>query len=320
MTAKETQTEKSVQQPGGLAAAGAALASAREEQKLKVEAVASELHLRPEVVRALEAGDEAQLPSTFVRGYVKTYARLLGLDEVAVVGQLPSINEYNPAPLKRIGLSRRRVAPPVGRSLLWGVALLCLVAAGTYGVPALQRLWSLQMSESASDQLDIPPPGAGDVVEPQISQPDAIEPVRMPDADIATAGQEAVVETPEAETAAAQEPVDADVAVLSEAQPEPEADAAPDTEPQPAVAEPEPTGPAVVQLRFTEDSWVEMESNGRKLVVGTQRAGTERTVRAEPPVDLLLGNAPGVEVTFRGKPVNLSAHQRGKVARLTLED
>ena len=37
-------------------------------------------------------------------------------------------------------------------------------------------------------------------------------------------------------------------------------------------------------------------------------------------VHLLLGNAPGVEVIFRGKPVDMGSHQRGKVARLTLED
>jgi cytoskeleton protein RodZ len=55
-------------------------------------------------------------------------------------------------------------------------------------------------------------------------------------------------------------------------------------------------------------------------VVGTQRAGSERTVRAEPPITVLLGNAPGVELSYRGKPFDLSPYLRGKVARVTLED
>jgi cytoskeleton protein RodZ len=76
----------------------------------------------------------------------------------------------------------------------------------------------------------------------------------------------------------------------------------------------------VITLRFSEDSWVEMESHGRKLVVGTQPAGSERTVRVEPPVQILLGNAPGVVVEYRGKTVDLKPYQRGKVARLVLED
>ena len=73
-------------------------------------------------------------------------------------------------------------------------------------------------------------------------------------------------------------------------------------------------------MRFSEDSWVEMESHGRKLVVGTQYAGSERTVRAEPPIQILLGNAPGVELVYRGKVVDITPYQRGKVARLILED
>jgi cytoskeleton protein RodZ len=79
-------------------------------------------------------------------------------------------------------------------------------------------------------------------------------------------------------------------------------------------------GPAMITLRFSEDSWVEMESHGRKLVVGTQTAGSERSVRAEPPISVLLGNAPGVTLEYRGKPVDLQRYQRGNVARLILED
>ena len=111
---------------------------------------------------------------------------------------------------------------------------------------------------------------------------------------------------------AVDELVEGDVAAPAETEAEPAVEAQPLQE--------ETAGPAVVQLRFVEDSWVEMEANGRKLVVGTQRAGTERTVRVEPPVSLLLGNAPGVEVTFRGKPVDVAGQARGNVARLTLDD
>ena len=98
------------------------------------------------------------------------------------------------------------------------------------------------------------------------------------------------------------------------------AEADEETPSEPREAVPQTTGPAVIKLRFLEDSWVEMEANGRKLVVGTQPAGSERTVRAEPPIQILLGNAPGVELTYRGKTVDIATYQRGKVARLTLDD
>jgi cytoskeleton protein RodZ len=302
---EEVQAEQGPAQQDGLAAVGVKLAHAREQQQLKLESVASDLHLRPEVVRALERGDEAQLPSQpFVRGYIKSYARVLGLDEAALLAQLPRVGEHTPVPLKRVGMRQRKtVSLAGGKFLVWGLLLGSLIVVTGYGVPALQRLWSARTAEPVADQLLIPLPGYGDDAAQQPEPPETEEP---------EAQTEIPLEAPAGEPVAVEELVEGDVAALAGTEIEPPAEAQPASE--------ETAGPAVVQLRFVEDSWVEMEANGRKLVVGTQRAGTERTVRVEPPVYLLLGNAPGVEVIFRGKPVDVGSHQRGKVARLTLED
>lgn len=304
MVTEEVQAEQAQAQQDGLAAVGVKLAHAREQQQLKIESVATDLHLRPEVVRALETGDQAQLPSEpFVRGYVKSYARLLGLDEAALLAQLPRVGEHAPVPLKRVGMRQRKtVSLAGGKYLGWGLILVSLIVVTGYGVPALQRLWSARTAEPASDQLVIPLPGYDEPV-------GQLEPPAQEEAEVQA---ELPVEPPAVEPVAVEELVEGDVAALAESEVEPPVEAEPARE--------ETAGPAVVQLRFVEDSWVEMEANGRKLVVGTQRAGTERTVRVEPPVHLLLGNAPGVEVIFRGKPVDVAAHARGKVARLTLDD
>jgi len=301
---EEVQAEQAAAQQDGLAAVGVKLADAREQQQLKIESVATDLHLRPEVVRALETGDQAQLPSQpFVRGYVKSYARLLGLDEAALLAQLPQVGEHTPALLKRVGMRQRKTVSLAGGKLLaWGLLLVSLVVVTGYGVPALQRLWSARTAEPASDQLLIPLPGYDGPAE-ELETPAQQEPELQ---------SEPAVEPPADEAVAVEELVEGDVAALAETEMEPAVEVQPVRE--------ETAGPAVVQLRFVEDSWVEMEANGRKLVVGTQQAGTERTVRVEPPVYLLLGNAAGVEVMFRGKPVDVATHARGKVARLILDD
>lgn len=304
MGTEDLQPEQAQAQPGGLAAVGVKLAEAREQRQLNLEAVAADLHLRPEVVRALETADDAHLPSQpFVRGYVKSYARLLGLDEAALLAQLPRANEYNSAPLKRVGMRpRKTVSMARGKFLAWGLIVFFLGVVTLYGVPALQRLWTARTAEPVSDELLIPLPGYGE------EAPEAGAP-----GDEQSESEPGIAPQPfESEPVAVEELVEGEVAALTEGS------APPAAEPQPAADE--AAGPAVVQLRFAEDSWVEMEANGRKLVVGMQRAGSERTVRAEPPVYLLLGNAPGVEVLFRGKPVDLGSRQRGKVARVTLED
>lgn len=301
MHASETDTGESRSREGGFGSVGAELAAARETRQLSVETVAADLNLRPEIVYAIEAGDEARLPATaFVRGYIKSYARLLGLDESALITRLPDPNPQRGEPLKRVGMRRRRISLPVGKWLLRGLVLVAVVTLLVYGVPVMERLWTDKAPEPVASQLALPHSG----------DDESADALRIPEPD---EPPESVVEQTE--------PLISEPAIESAI--EPETAREPIAEPSPADAQPDvqdTAGPAVVHLRFIEDSWVEMEAHGRKLVVGAQRAGSERTVRVEPPVSLLLGNAPGVELSYRGEAVDLAPYQRGKVARVTLED
>src|SRR6185436_16735320 len=70
--------------------AGTLLHLAREDAGLTLDAVAQQLKLAPRQVRAIEEDDFAGLPGrTFVRGFVRNYARLLHLDADAVLASLP---------------------------------------------------------------------------------------------------------------------------------------------------------------------------------------------------------------------------------------
>ncbi|TCK17479.1 cytoskeleton protein RodZ [Thiogranum longum] len=287
----DNDTEKSAE--SGLSAIGKCLSKGREEAGMEMGEVASELHLRVEVIQALEAGDEAALPAAaFIRGYVRSYARCVGLDEAALVARLPQATEHRPVPRQVARKHYRVPSIPLGRVLMWGLILLVLGMVLLYGAPALERLWSGQGGQPVDNSLQLPPSDT-----------------QVPDAGALPLPEEGSEEAPDV--------------FLTEKPPEPERAQAP------SVAVPDTTkevvrtkaqGPAELVLRFTEDSWVEMTSRQRKLVVGTQHAGTERIVRAEPPIDILLGNAPGVKMTWRGKPVDLTPYQRGKVARIKLEN
>ncbi|MBW8190865.1 DUF4115 domain-containing protein [Neiella marina] len=66
--------------------AGKILSDARKQMQLSVEDVAARLNLRANVIIAIDEDDEASLPSaTFVRGYLRAYARLVGLTEDQVL-------------------------------------------------------------------------------------------------------------------------------------------------------------------------------------------------------------------------------------------
>jgi len=304
MDVRENVSEADQTQQTGLAAVGATLAKAREQQQRTVESVASELHLRPDVVRAIENGDEEQLPAlTFIRGYVKIYARLLTLDDAPLVARLPVAVEHSPEPLKRVGMRRAGVSLPAGKWVMWALILVVIVLLVIYGAPVLERLWtSTGSNEAPSDQLQLP----------QLEPTENNEPELLALPEMSPVVEQETPPQADQEMAQSLEPESSAQSPAGQ-----EAEEKPD-EPE-AVAQ-ESIGPALIQLRFSEDSWVEMEAHGRKLVVGTQYAGSERTVRAKPPIQILLGNAPGVELLYRGEVVDITPYQRGKVARLILED
>ena len=108
------------------------LSSARKEVKWSVEDVAANLNLRIAVIEALEADDYSDLPGpTFVRGYLRSYARLLGVDEKEVV-EVDAIISVSPGRLAGsspvMGASAFREKPR-GKSRTWmlWVALVALI-------------------------------------------------------------------------------------------------------------------------------------------------------------------------------------------------
>jgi cytoskeleton protein RodZ len=95
---------------------------------------------------------------------------------------------------------------------------------------------------------------------------------------------------------------------------------APKPEPEAAAQPTLPAGTHRLVLRMEGEAWIEVRDGaGRSLVSSLNPAGSERTVRGQPPFQVVVGNAAGVTLTYDGKPVDLKPHIRGDVARLTLK-
>lgn len=79
---------------------GALLRSRREAAGLSIEHVASQLHLMKSIVSSLEADCYDRIRGeTYVRGYLRNYARLVGLDSEELLAHYPA---------RRPGSSARR--------------------------------------------------------------------------------------------------------------------------------------------------------------------------------------------------------------------
>ena len=265
-------------------APGARLRAAREASSLSLEDAARALNLQPTVLRALEAGDYTSLDApVFVKGYLRSYATLLGLDARPLI---EAWQRSDPASQKLPDMIRVRERPMVGRPArlhllpLLALAVLGLLAFALRDLvpvtvgddpPATAR----QLGESLPALVMPPPPVA---VVPVTPGPPA------GDSEVASEPL-APVETPV--TARARESDDASRLVL----------------------------------RFAAPSWVEVSDRGGRLLYGEQPAGSRRELRGQPPFQLVLGNAPAVEIEIDGEPFPLAEQEvRGNVLRLAIGD
>ena len=288
-------TEPASEPQQGAPSVGTQLQTARAARGWSVQDVATRLRIRPALVEALECGDYAPfLAAAYARGQLRNYARLVGVDEQAPLAQFQA-----PA-LGSDGKTLRR-APELHPRRPWLVRLGGLAIVGVLSV--LGALWagadrSLQAPPTAPGPVEIaappaPPPTAEPV--PASVQPAQPEPVAVPATDVApTAGAVPAEPAPVSEPAAS--PVQA---------------TAP---PEPPTATP---AGAELRLRSRAVSWVEVtDRRGQRLIYELVGPDLERVVSGEPPLRLLLGNAPAVTVVFSGQPVDLPPGQH--VVRMTL--
>jgi cytoskeleton protein RodZ len=290
--------------PGAAAVpAGTLLRRAREAAGMSLDAAALQLKLAPRQVKAIEDGDFALLPGrTFVRGFVRNYARLVRLDPETVLAALPGA----------------AVAPALEAPALHETA------------PTMGELPTSERTRPGWARWAIPLTLVAIVAAAAV-----YEFMRGPDSRPATpaAGPErAAAERPTVATAAVPAPPPAAAPAepsgtplpnpVAATPPPPAAEsAAPATAPAPVSAVAGPPGAADVPLvlAFRAASWVEIKDRtGRVLLSQTVPAGQTHALTGTPPFELNLGNAEGVTVTFQGKPVDLTPYTRQNIARFTL--
>jgi cytoskeleton protein RodZ len=75
----------------------------------------------------------------------------------------------------------------------------------------------------------------------------------------------------------------------------------------------------VVDMKFVQDSWVEVkDSSDARLFYGLGKAGEQSHLVGAPPFAVVIGNADGVVLEVGGRPYAYPRRPRGKVASFTL--
>ena len=279
-----------------IASLGRTLAAERERQNLSRADAAQRLHMSAWQIEALEAGDYARLPKgTFLRGFVRNYAKVLGIAPDSVLSLLAEDLPRDPAPGIVVPTQNIRF-DPLGERLSSPYAKAGMLAAVVIALAFAAMYWWMYIRPT-------PPGGA-----PRRGAPHAALAVPAAPAPVAAAPAPVVsakAEPPRVEAAQAAPPK----APVPAAQP-------PAPQPAPAVV----AGGKTIRLHFNGDSWVEIrDARGRIVMQRLNAAGSDAEVSGRPPFAVIVGNAPEVRLYYDGRQFDLEPHTTVAVARFTLE-
>lgn len=324
---------------------GETLRQARESNGWSLAEVALKLNLTVASLGNLEAGAFDKLPGhTFARGYIRAYAKLLGMDQTVLVQQFDQYTGSDAQGSNVHSLGRIEEPVRVSHTILRIVSLLLLIAVIGGGFVWWQDQASLRNKEPVAmnpehvevegadgttkiHPLDEPEDQA--VIEGQTEGETALAlPQSQDDAD-AQAGAEPAVPAPTTPTAPAAPNTGSAPIATAPAAPSTPAPAAPATHAAPtapvapaAPAAPTPApvaGEGQVQIQFVADCWTQItDGNGKVLFSGLKRKGDSTAVNGKPPFAVRLGYARGAQVSYNGQPVDIAPFTSGETARLKL--
>ncbi len=295
---------------------GARLKAAREEQNMVLADVAAKLKLTSRQIEALEEEDFSHLPSeVFVRGFVRNYARLVGLEPdslIAPVDVQAEVSEAITAPnaglvVDSSGIRRWLVYPMIA------VTVFLILVAALYNWLRQGEDTLITTPPELATQTLTPAPAV-----PLVPMPAPVPAAPVPDADV-------TVITPLALPNASLPPesdVKAPATAAPETVPPPAAvkPAAPEAMAAPSNAETNvKSGARSMRFEPAQDAWIQVVDGKGNRFSRLVRAGTAESFSGEPPFRLVVGEAALVKLTYNGHSIDLSPFIGQKVARLTLE-
>lgn len=313
---------------------GQLLRMAREARGLTQPEVASRLNLRVSLVRDIEEDRfDQRTASTFTRGYLKTYAKLVGASEERVV-----------AAYERLGLSevkyaemhsfsgRTRLEANENRMRLGSWLLFFALGAGAlYWIlgrpaekPAVVTMDEQTLLEAAGQSVteasNANPVGERNelTIAPVQKDSASLQPAASAAAvAVAVSAAQAVMPAVQAaETAPETTPNDAAQAAVTATDP------VPDTAVSAAVAPVEATPPVeadALVISYTGDCWLEVtDASGKKVLSATRHAGQRDVLKGKAPFKLNIGAPKYVSVSFMGQAVDMKRFPVGRPARFEL--
>jgi cytoskeleton protein RodZ len=279
-------------------ALGAALRTARERLKLDVENVAQQLKMSMHQVTALEQDNLAALPApTFVRGFIRNYARLLQMDAAPLLDaykqMLPDSQARNSISLQLESIPITSNAQKSFRLYLLTSFFLIIIGGGWWQYME----WSEKKAKPNIAKAPVPVSSSKPVNAKPPETRSAPEPI------------------PQIPSFVADTPPAADKPPVPDTAKAPVSVAA---KPPAVIASPVSTSESL-HMTFSEQTWVSVtDATGKEVFNKTKAPNTEDVAEGTPPFNIVIGNAAGVQMSYKDQPVDITSHTKANVSHLTV--
>jgi cytoskeleton protein RodZ len=297
---------------------GQRLRQAREQLGLSQRVVAERLCLKMSTVRDIEDDNiAADLAPTFVRGYIRSYAKLVHLPEDEL---LPALAQP-PAPVRMAkmtqmqGLSLNKRRKKRDGWLMTFTWLILFVVIGLTGA------WWWQNHKVQQEEIAT----MADQSSAQLAQHDQGQPVPLHDDSVSDNGTAAPLTAPSASAATPATPQSVPSAQEAQAAPSPvmvppSQTSMPNALPPPPTQQPTVADDNGLLMQFSADCWLQViDAKGKTLFSGIQKSGANLNLAGTAPYKLTIGAPAAVRIQYQGKPVDLSRFiKSSRVARLTV--
>lgn len=269
---------------------GTRLSAARQAAGMSINDVSQRIKLTAKQIEILENDEFEQLGLVFSRGFVRNYARLVGLDADRLVMEIPNITR-----IKNDSLNIHDEHIPLGKGLSqYWLIVASITIALMIGVPLFVYHW-LSADDIPVKIAVSPKPTASKLIAPMQPQPAVAAAIPAKTQSLPAPATPVTMPAPVLLSAKAADPAVTGSAAATT------------------------TATEQLQFQFNQDSWVEIRNSNQHLLLShLYHAGETAKISTTPPLMLTIGNAANVKLKYNGQPVDITPHAPNTVTRLTL--
>lgn len=302
------------------------LSQAREALGLSQDQVAQELYLTPNYIRLIDSDEIDKIQKqAFVRGYLRSYAKLVHLDGDEVVARYEVSQGSTPQKkvqvrgVTRESLSSTNFTGPVFQTGILGLVGLVIVIALVWFLSGAEEE-PVVVGNLTDASLDNMQSETSAAVDAQLNLNDQQTSAEIQGSvstlPLTTTDEQSIRDnTPAAPAATEEQAAPAVQAEANEITTAIEEVATPITgklisiERLEGVVKVTAGGEDELRFLFSDECWVEIEDGQGDSIYGDlNRAGDELVVSGIAPFEILFGKAPAATLEYNGEPIDLAPH------------